>query len=55
VYGSRTVEKYLTDGLQAIVGGSWAFESDPIKAAGLMIDHINRKREALKLGPMMYQ
>jgi len=55
VYGSKTVEKYLTDGLQAIVGGSWAFESDPIKAAGLMIDHINKKREALKLGPMMYQ
>ena len=35
-------------------GGKWAFEADPIKAAQLMIEHINKKREALKLGPMMY-
>ena len=36
-------------------GGKWAFEPDPIKAAHLMIDHINKKREALHLKPMMYQ
>ena len=26
-----------------------------MEAAKLMIDHINKKREALKLRPMMYQ
>jgi carbon-monoxide dehydrogenase catalytic subunit len=54
VQGSRTVEKMLTEGLAEKVGANWAFEPDPIKGARLMIDHIDRKREALKLSPMMY-
>jgi carbon-monoxide dehydrogenase catalytic subunit len=28
-------------------GGMWAFEPDPIKAAHLMIEHIDKKRKAL--------
>ncbi|MFH1259896.1 MAG: anaerobic carbon-monoxide dehydrogenase catalytic subunit [Elusimicrobiota bacterium] len=51
--GSKNVTKFLTEDLENITGGKWAFESDPIKAAGIMIDHINKKREALKLQPML--
>ena len=54
VLGSPPVTRYLTEELEEIVGGKWAFESDPVKAAHLMIDHINGKREALHLRPMMY-
>jgi carbon-monoxide dehydrogenase catalytic subunit len=55
VKGSPVVDKFVTEELEAMVGATWAFESDPIKGAHLMIDHINKKREALKLGPMMYE
>jgi carbon-monoxide dehydrogenase catalytic subunit len=55
VMGSPRVAKYLTEDLEGIVGGKWAFESDPVKAAHLMIDHIDKKREALHLKPMMYE
>jgi carbon-monoxide dehydrogenase catalytic subunit len=54
VQGSKIVEKMITEGLFDKVGAAWAFERDPIKGAHLIIDHINRKREALKLSPMMY-
>lgn len=54
VLGSPAVTRYLTDELEGIVGGKWAFESDPVRSAHLMIDHINKKREALHLRPMMY-
>ncbi|MBM3251606.1 MAG: anaerobic carbon-monoxide dehydrogenase catalytic subunit [Candidatus Omnitrophica bacterium] len=54
VLGSQNVTKFLTEDLEGITGGKFAYESDPIKTAKLMIDHINRKREALKLRPMMY-
>ena len=33
--------------MEKIYGGTWAFEPDPIKAAKLMIDHIDKKRKAL--------
>ena len=55
VKGSPVVDEYLRNDLEAIVGANWAFEGDPIKGAHLMIDHINRKRETLKLSPMMYE
>jgi anaerobic carbon-monoxide dehydrogenase catalytic subunit len=54
VQGSKLVEKMLTEGLTEKVGASFAFERDPIKGAHLIIEHINRKRDALKLAPMMY-
>jgi carbon-monoxide dehydrogenase catalytic subunit len=38
-----------------MVGAKFAFEADPIKAAHLMIEHMDKKRKALKLKPMMYQ
>jgi len=54
VTGSEAVEEYLTSGIEKDYGGRWAFEADPIKAAHLIIDHLDKKREALKLKPMMY-
>lgn len=45
--GSPELTDFLMDGLEEIYGAKWAFEADPIKAAHLMIDHIDRKREAL--------
>ena len=44
---SEEVSKYLFEDFEAIYGGMWAFEPDPIKAAHLMIDHIDKKRKAL--------
>lgn len=55
ILGSPEVTELLTKKLEGIVGANFAFESDPIKAAHLMIEHINKKREALKLKPMMYE
>lgn len=54
VAGSKAVYDYLTGGIENITGGKWAFEEDPIKAARVMIDHIDKKRKALKLAPMLY-
>ncbi len=45
--GSKEVTDYLFKGHEALYGGKWAFEPDPIKAAQLMIDHIDKKRKAL--------
>ena len=52
--GSEKLMKYLTEDVEKLVGGKWAFESDPIKAAHIMIKHIDKKRAALKLNEMMY-
>jgi len=55
VTGSRNVLKFCTEEVEKITGGKWAFEPDPVKAANLMIEHINKKREQLKLKPVMYE
>jgi len=49
VLGSKEVTELLTSGAEGLIGGKFAVESDPIKAADLIIDHIERKREALGL------
>ena len=41
-------------GLRKAFGATWAFEPDPIQAAHLMIDHIDRKRADLGLPLPMY-
>ena len=53
IMGSKNLSDYVCGGMEADYGGYFGFEEDPIKAAHLMIDHINRKREALKLRPML--
>ncbi len=55
VMGSRNITNLLTKELFEIVGGGWAFEGDPLKAAHLIIEHINKKRGQLKLKPMLYE
>jgi len=54
VLGSKNVTNYICNEIETIYGGKWAFEGDPIKAAHLMIEHIDKKREALKLKQLMY-
>jgi len=47
VLGSRQVTEVLTSGLQDLLQGSFYVETDPIKAAHGLIDHIKIKRQAL--------
>jgi carbon-monoxide dehydrogenase catalytic subunit len=49
ITGSEEVSKLLFEEMEGITGGKWAFEVDPLKAAHMMIDHINKKRKALGL------
>jgi carbon-monoxide dehydrogenase catalytic subunit len=55
VLGSKNVTKYITEDMEKVTGGKWAFEDNPIKAAHIMIEHIDKKRAALKLKPMIYE
>ena len=45
--GAPKLTQYLTDEIKKELGGNWTFERDPIKAAGMMIEHIEKKRDAL--------
>ncbi len=45
--GSKEVTDFLFKEMEEMYGGMWAFEPDPIKAAHLMIEHIDKKRKAL--------
>lgn len=55
VMGSKAVRDYLTEGMEDDYGGKLAFQRDPVKAAHLMMDHINSKRKALGLDEMIYE
>jgi len=45
--GSKGVTDFLFKDFEEMYGGMWAFEADPIRAAQLMIEHIDKKRKAL--------
>ena len=47
VTGSELFCRHLFDEHQELYGGHWAVERDEAKMAGMIIDHINRKREKL--------
>ncbi|MFH1616041.1 MAG: anaerobic carbon-monoxide dehydrogenase catalytic subunit [Planctomycetota bacterium] len=47
VHGAKNLTRYLTDQIESEYGGKWAFEKDPLKAAQMMIEHIEKKRDAL--------
>lgn len=47
VLGSAEVTNLLCDGIENVLGAKFAVEPDPIKAAALIIDHIEKKRAAL--------
>jgi len=55
ILGSEAVTQFVTKDLEDLVGGRFAFEPDAAAAADLIAAHIDRKREALKLRPMMYE
>ena len=55
VMGSDVMVDLLTKGMEEQFGATWSFEIDPIKAAHLMIDHIDRKRADLSLPPPMFE
>jgi len=45
--GSEEVTKLLFEEFEDTFKGKWGFEPDPMKAAKLMIEHIDKKRKAL--------
>ena len=45
--GSKEVTDHLFRDMEDMYGGMWAFEPDPVKAAHMMIEHIDKKRKAL--------
>lgn len=47
VSGAPDVLKLLTEGLEEQVGATWAFERDMKKIPQLIMDHIEKKRDAL--------
>jgi carbon-monoxide dehydrogenase catalytic subunit len=55
IQGAPELTKFVCGGIEKYFGGKFAFESDPVKAAHLMIDHIDAKRAALHLPGPMYE
>jgi len=49
IFGSPAVVKLLAQDLDGVVGARFAVEPDPNKAARLILEHIEAKREALGL------
>jgi len=47
ILGSENVSDYLFNGIEKDFGGRWAIESDPVKAAELIAEQIESKRDAL--------
>jgi len=47
VWSESKVAKYLFEEIEEELGGKWAVEDDPVKAADLMAAHIEAKRDAL--------
>ena len=47
ISGSDNVKNYLFGEIEKEMGGRWAVESDPVKAAEMMLAHIESKRDAL--------
>jgi carbon-monoxide dehydrogenase catalytic subunit len=47
ISGSEAVKDYLFNGIEKDLGGRWAVETDPVKAADLMLAGIESKRDAL--------
>ncbi len=54
ILGSEAVTRFVTEEIEGQTGGRFAFEADPAQAARLIVDHLDRKREALHLRPMLY-
>jgi carbon-monoxide dehydrogenase catalytic subunit len=49
VAGSQNVDRLLCEEMEGITGGKFAWEPDPVKAADKIMEHIERKRDALRI------
>jgi carbon-monoxide dehydrogenase catalytic subunit len=49
VAGSKNVERLLCEEMEGITGGKFAWEPDPVLAADKILEHIERKRDALRI------
>lgn len=45
--GSKDLTDFLFEGIEEVYGGKWALASDPVEMAQLMIQAIDKRREAL--------
>lgn len=52
ITGSPVLTKLLTEDIEELVGARFVFEADPVKAAGLIVGHLDEKRKKLKLKPV---
>ena len=55
VNGAPGLKKFLTEDIEDLFGGKFAFIGDPVAAARAMIDHIDERRAALHLSGPMYE
>jgi carbon-monoxide dehydrogenase catalytic subunit len=55
VAGSRVVREYLEGGVEQETGGRFLFTDNVEEAVQGILAHLDRKRLALKLAPMLYQ
>ncbi len=55
ILGAPGFAQFVTRDVERMVGARWAFEADPLECARQVIAHLDAKREALKLKPMMYE
>jgi carbon-monoxide dehydrogenase catalytic subunit len=49
VEGSENVTRLLCEEMEGITGGRFEFEPDPMAAAEKILQHIERKRDALRI------
>ena len=54
IQGATKLNEYVTNGMEQDYGGKFAYEADPVKASRLILDHIDKKRQALGLPAPMY-
>ena len=47
IEGSENVKKYLLDEIENDLGGKWYLESDPVKAADIILNEIENARDTL--------
>jgi carbon-monoxide dehydrogenase catalytic subunit len=55
ILGSKNVTDYLTKDIESLLNGHFAFSQDPQEMAKMMIEHIDKKRKALNLKPVIYE
>ncbi len=49
VQGSENVTRLLCEEIESVTGGRFEWEPDPVAAADKILEHIERKRDALRI------